>query len=437
MSGAVVREGNDRDEGVVEEICTYLTERPPRSFFLFAGAGSGKTRTLVEVLRRLTGVVPHDAGGLLGRRLRLFGRSIRVVTFTKNAVAIINGRLGTNDLVSISTISANVSRSASLMPFFLAVAFSRAFSSWIVFTATSASRMSSSKPSMSSQQKESNRRSSSSERLTSSFTIQTGTPTALEPSSISTCSTPRLGCCRTDRRSEQFCKSPFVLIDESQDTMKGVLDAPIALSEPRGSGLVLGLLGDHRQRIYPDGHSDLPRLVPDGWAKPELQMNHRSQLRIVTRSGSEIQGRTQPATGVKQHPRTEKTGGAVRLFVGDASLSSDEKRTRERWCAVQMQQLVQADAWKVGSFQLLALEHKLVAARGDFLSVYQAMDLIDPHAAAPAGSGENKGPSAARLVLDELAQLEVCVSRDGAINEFAATDLFRRSGCLDHLPVDG
>ena len=71
---------------------------------MFAGAGSGKTRTLVEVLRRLTGVVRHDSGGKLARRLRLYGRSIRVVTYTKNAVAVISGRLGSNELVAVSTI---------------------------------------------------------------------------------------------------------------------------------------------------------------------------------------------------------------------------------------------------------------------------------------------------------------------------------------------
>jgi len=104
MSGPVAPEGNDRDAGVVEEICGYLTEQPPRSFFMFAGAGSGKTRTLVEVLRRLTGVVAHESGGRLAHRLRLYGRSIRVVTYTKNAVAVISGRLGSNDLVAVSTI---------------------------------------------------------------------------------------------------------------------------------------------------------------------------------------------------------------------------------------------------------------------------------------------------------------------------------------------
>jgi DNA helicase-2/ATP-dependent DNA helicase PcrA len=71
---------------------------------MFAGAGSGKTRTLVEVLRRLTGVMPHGSGGRLAHQLRLYGRSIRVITYTKNAVAVISGRLGSNDLVAVSTI---------------------------------------------------------------------------------------------------------------------------------------------------------------------------------------------------------------------------------------------------------------------------------------------------------------------------------------------
>ena len=70
MSGVLVPEGNDRDAGVVEEICGYLTEQPPRSFFMFAGAGSGKTRTLVEVLRRLTGVVAQ----MVMKHLKVIGK---------------------------------------------------------------------------------------------------------------------------------------------------------------------------------------------------------------------------------------------------------------------------------------------------------------------------------------------------------------------------
>lgn len=64
------------------------------------------------------------------------------------------------------------------------------------------------------------------------------------------------------------------------------------------------------------------------------------------------------------------------------------------------------------------------------------MTLIDPNAAAPSGRGENTGPSAARLVLQDLAQLTACVVADGSINDFAATEVLRRAGCLDHLPAE-
>jgi DNA helicase-2/ATP-dependent DNA helicase PcrA len=443
MSGPAVREGNDRDAGVVDEICGYLTDQPPCSFFLFAGAGSGKTRTLVEVLRRLTGVVPHETGSLLSRRLRLCGRSIRVVTYTKNAVAVIHGRLGNNDLVNVSTIHS--------FCWELIDGFNDDIREALIAVKTIQLEKERAKAEAKKRGISDADRGIFAEieqeiediRATGTFIYHPDRNTygpgaiqhrhVLDATAWLLLNKPALRAILKDRH-------PIILIDESQDTMKGVLDALMVLAEPRGSGLTLGLLGDHRQRIYTDGHSDLPGLVPDDWAKPELQMNHRSQLRIVTLINrlweSEMLGRTQRPTGVKQHARTENTSGVVRLFIGDASLSVEDKRAREHWCATQMKAPAQTDAWTRGAYQLLALEHKLVAARGGFLGIYEAMDLIDPSASAPVGSGENRGPSAARLLLDELAQLEACVNADGTLNESAATDVLRRSGSLDRMPFD-
>lgn len=441
MSGAPVREGNDRDASVIEEVCGYLTEQRPRSFFLFAGAGSGKTRTLVEVLRRLTGVVPHETGGMLGRRLRLAGRSIRVVTFTKNAVAVINGRLGSNDLVSVSTIHSFCWELIDGFDADISAALVAVKQAELAEERTEAAKK---------------KRGISNADLkkfaeiedeikqfgeTKKFiyhpdrnTFGTGAiqhQHVLDATAWLLLNRPTLKTILRDRH-------PVILIDESQDTMKGMLDALMVQAASPNGGLTLGLLGDHRQRIYANGHSDLPGLVPDDWAKPELQMNHRSQRRIVTLINqiweSKLLGRTQSTSGVRQHARTEKSAGVVRLFVGDASFSPNHKRNCERWCATQMQASAQTDAWKDGGYQLLALEHKLVAIRGGFLSVYEAMDLIDPYAAAPVGSGENAGPAAARLVLDELARLQACIRLDGTINESAVTEVIRRSGGLEKLP---
>lgn len=445
MSAIAVREGDERDAGVVEEICGYLTEQPPRSFFLFAGAGSGKTRTLVEVLRRLTGVVAHEAGGKLARRLRMAGRSIRVVTYTKNAVAVISGRLGENDLVSVSTIHS--------FCWELIAGFNDDIREALIVLKKAelekkrAEAAAKKRGASEADLEEFAEIEAELEELskTPKFIYHpdrnTFGPGAIQHAQVLD-ATAWLLVNRPTLRTILRDRHPIVLIDESQDTMKGVLDALMLIADPCDGGLTLGLLGDHRQRIYAHGHANLPNLVPAEWAKPELQMNHRSQRRIVDLINniwaSKMQGRTQSTAGVKQHARTEKTGGVVRLFIGDASLSPDDKRSRERWCASQMEVQVpdQADAWSPGRYQLLALEHKLVAARGGFLTVYEAMNLIDPNAAAPVGNGENNGPAAAKLLLDELTRLQACVRADGTLNESAASDLLRRSGSLEFLPAD-
>ncbi|KAA0964268.1 UvrD-helicase domain-containing protein [Pseudomonas sp. ANT_H12B] len=432
---------NNRDAGVVEEICGYLTEDPPRSYFLFAGAGSGKTRTLVEVLRRMTGVVEHEKGSWFARHLRMYGRSIRVVTYTKNAVAVIRGRLGDNDLVGVSTIHA--------FCWELISGFNDDIRTALIalkeaqFEKETAEALAKPRGITAAKQRDLDEIKEDIEgfRGTDVFIYhpdrETYGPGALAHKHVLDATAwllknrPTLQTILKDRH-------PVVLIDESQDTMKGMLDALMGLAEPRGSGLTLGLLGDHRQRIYTDGHSDLPSLVPPNWATPELQMNHRSQRRIVTLINSiweaELAGRTQPANGVEQHSRTEKTGGVVRLYVGDTSLSPENKVLGERWCADQMREVSGSAAWSQGEYQLLALEHKLVATRGSFLEAFGAMALLDPNAAAPTGSGENKGPAAVQVLLNELAQLEACVGADGAVDEFKATEVFRRYGRLDEMP---
>jgi DNA helicase-2/ATP-dependent DNA helicase PcrA len=444
MTGVGADEGNGLDAGVVEEICGYLTEEPARSFFLFAGAGSGKTRTLVEVLRRLTGVVPHESGGRLSCQLRLYGRSIRVVTYTKNAVAVISGRLGSNDLVVVSTIHS--------FCWELICGFDDDIREALV--ADKRARLEDKRAEAEKKARgisDADRRKFA--EIEQEIVALQGVPKFLYNPDKDTFgegaiqhtqvldATAWLLLNRPTLRTILRDRHPIILIDESQDTMKSMLDALMRLVEPRGSGLTLGLLGDHRQRIYMDGRSDLPALVPSSWAKPELKMNHRSQQWIVHLINkiwaANLEGRTQPASGVEQHHRTEKTGGTVRLFIGNATLSTAEKREREAWVASQMRQAAQSDAWATpGGFQSLALEHKLVAARGDFMSVFAAMTLIDPNAAAPSDRGENTGPLAARLVLHELVHLAACVASEGSVNDFAVIEVLRRAGCLEHLPVE-
>ncbi len=67
-----------------------------RSFALIAGAGSGKTRSLVDALGRI-----RDREGT---SLRKHGQRVACITFTNRAVEVIQTRLGFDDLYLVSTL---------------------------------------------------------------------------------------------------------------------------------------------------------------------------------------------------------------------------------------------------------------------------------------------------------------------------------------------
>lgn len=68
------------------------------SFLLEAGAGAGKTFSLVEALRK---VIAED-----GRKLRRNNQQIACITYTNAAVSIIAARIDGNELATVSTIHA-------------------------------------------------------------------------------------------------------------------------------------------------------------------------------------------------------------------------------------------------------------------------------------------------------------------------------------------
>lgn len=443
MSIALQPLGNDRDAHIVENICGYVTATPPCNFFLFAGAGSGKTRTLVEVLRRITSVVTHEAGNGYAERLRSRGQSVRVITYTRNATAVVTGRLGENHLTVVSTIHSfcwdlikgfNDDIREALLSF-------------------KAKELEEAKNyAMSKVKGESDRDREKYAKIEKEADDLRGTevfiyhpdrntygPGALSHAQVLDSAAflirerPTLQRILEDRH-------PLILIDESQDTMKGVLNSLFELSKNRPGRITLGLLGDHRQRIYPDGHDDLPSHIPEDWARPALQMNHRSQQRIVDLINkiwdADIEGRTQPKTGVSQHPRTEKNGGVVRIFVGDTQIPTAEKIKKESECAQAMATATANIAWQGGGlgYKTLALEHKLAAKRGHFFEAFSAMDLLDKDAARPDSGGERTGPTMVRLLLGPMLELAACRQPDGSFSEFSAMDVLRRHDAFSKVP---
>lgn len=87
---------NNIDSQVDETLEKCILSTPRKSFFLFAGAGSGKTHSLVLLLKKIRNSI--------GKDLLLQGKNVAVITFTNAATDEIINRLDYSPIFHISTI---------------------------------------------------------------------------------------------------------------------------------------------------------------------------------------------------------------------------------------------------------------------------------------------------------------------------------------------
>lgn len=104
---------------------------------------------------------------------------------------------------------------------------------------------------------------------------------------------------------------PVLLIDESQDTNKGLIEALIKTQQHNASKFCLGLFGDMMQQIFQGGKSDLASPLPSGWKSPEIKVNHRSPKRVVTLINNIRRFNDEHI----QCPAPDALPGTARLFV--------------------------------------------------------------------------------------------------------------------------
>jgi DNA helicase-2/ATP-dependent DNA helicase PcrA len=158
---------------------------------------------------------------------------------------------------------------------------------------------------------------------------------------------------------------PILLIDESQDTNKHLIDALFAVQAIHSKKFALGLLGDMMQRIYNDGKDGLGRDLPEDWATPGKLMNHRCPRRVVTL----INRIRQPADGQQQRPRSNAIEGVVRFFIVPSG--SADKPSVERAASAHMARITDDQRWTdPQAVKTLTLEHRMAASRMGFLEIF-------------------------------------------------------------------
>jgi DNA helicase-2/ATP-dependent DNA helicase PcrA len=350
------------DDCIDTKIAECLNLENPKSFFLFAGAGSGKTRSLVKALETISASI--------GEQLHLHSQQVGVITYTNNACDEIKHRLKNDALVYVSTIHSFI---WDLIRF-----YNSDMKEWLKSNLSADIAELQSKSSRHGTKAETdrlNKIANKQERLRELDNIKkfiySPNSNNTEREALNHSEVLQLGAYFLTTKSMMqkimIKKFPILLIDESQDTNKGLMEAFLLVQQSHKNEFSLGLFGDTMQRIYGDGKIDLGVNLPTDWEKPAKKMNHRSQTRIIEliniiRSDVDSQ---------KQQGRQNKKGGFVRLFIIP---SSKDKLVSETSVMQQMAAITGDNEWnKRESIVSLILEHHMAASRMGFGDMFAAL----------------------------------------------------------------
>ncbi len=355
---------NNIDDAVEREIERCLDLESPRSFFLFAGAGSGKTRSLVNALNYINNKY---------RDLFLSqGKYVGVITYTNAACDEIIHRTHDNPIFHISTIhgfcwSIIQGFNEDIRAFIKDNLILKIQGLNAKITGVRDTNTSKCKKNVHSLEK-------AKKRLAELDSIYEFT---YNPNSNSQFGKDSLSHTEVINLTTHFLqnkpifqsifvqKYPFLLIDESQDTHKELIEVLLELEDNYKSIFLLGLIGDDMQRIYSQGKSDLPSIIKNHWQTPQKKMNHRSQKRIIELANN-IRGKR---NGIEQLARDDKQGGHVHLFI----LNNTDNNTLENEVKIccKMAEITHDELWnKEGQVKKLYLEHRMAAIQQDFIELY-------------------------------------------------------------------
>ncbi|MBS4097951.1 MAG: ATP-dependent helicase [Sulfuricella sp.] len=370
MNDTPVLDENSIDNGVDDEIYACLNLSEPKSFFLYAGAGSGKTRSLVNAISR----VRRD----YRRLLQLQGRRVAVITYTNAACDEIKKRLEFDPLVEVSTIHS--------FAWSLIGGYDADIREWLrTNLATEISELQAAaakgRPGTKTAIDRERSIASKQRRLARLETIRrfVYSPTgdnkgsdALNHSEVISITSHFL-INKAVLRNVLVSSFPVLFIDESQDTNKHLMDAFLAVQQAHHEQFCLGLFGDMMQRIYSDGKVGLDQAIPESWATPVKRMNHRCPQRVIRL----INRVRQDVDAQEQKGRTDKPEGIVRLFVLPNAMMNATGTEAE--IAKYMAEASADMRWasELGGYKTLILEHHMAARRMGFDGMFAPLHKVE------------------------------------------------------------
>jgi DNA helicase-2/ATP-dependent DNA helicase PcrA len=336
------------------------------SFVMVAGAGSGKTTSLVKALAHITQI--H------GTTLKMRSQRVACITYTEIAREEIWKDVGENPLFQVSTIHSffwNLIRS-----------FREDIRAWIKLKVVEDISLE--------QVKIDNKRTHEKTKVAARAEIERLTGQIVRVDAVSnfkygTGSDYEKGVLGHDdiiklgpflimekplMRKIVAQSFPFIFVDESQDTLESVVVALTAVQQESPGMICLGFFGDQMQKIYTSKGGDIP--LQAGWEKVPKPENFRCPpevLKIVNnirRKGDTLE----QVTG-----RKWTYEGRARMFIaaraGDRSVKLDEVR---KLLAEEHGDLKWLSDERDDGVRMLVIVHRMAALRLGFPKLFAAFN---------------------------------------------------------------
>jgi DNA helicase-2/ATP-dependent DNA helicase PcrA len=366
---------NNPDTPADVELRKHLDSHDRESFIMLAGAGSGKTTSLVKALDHI-GRSHRDT-------LRAAGQQIACITYTEVAVAEIWSDVGNDPLFHVSTIHSFLWQ--------LAKPFQTNIAAWVrQHMRDKLDELKQERDNFGSrvQQRTRERNARAIERLEAQipemnevkhFTYGTGSryrdgilghDDIIKMVPLMIVNHPLLATVIAQ-------KYPFFFIDESQDTFPNVVEALRLVAQRHHGTFTLGFFGDQMQKIYVAGVGEIVRDA--NWkaiTKPENFRCPAKVLSVINRirsSGDGLQqtrGRHEVIDGVER-----PVAGTARLFA----LPADEQRLQNltkvrNWLATSDGDQAWLDDSPASDVRILVIEHRMAAKRLGFADLHAAFN---------------------------------------------------------------
>lgn len=348
-----------------------------RHFVMVAGAGSGKTTSLVKALAYIE--------RSQGKALRRNGQKVACITYTEVAVGEIRGDVGNDELFHVSTIHSFL--------WSLIKPFQADIRTWISDRlnrkiADAAEKIANSRTRQATKdraQEDITRYQQQLNEINDVTSFRYGTGSDYSRGVLGHADILSIGPMfildRPLMRNLLARRFPVVFVDESQDTDPNFVEALRAVARDIPQAFCLGFFGDPMQKIYLQGAGAIP--AEGGWetlAKPENFRCPQAVLRAINRMRLEDDG-LQQTRGRHRIDNGEETAieGSARVLILPADDHRQERLNGARqWLAAEDGD----DRWLEedgdSAPRLLVLVHRMAAIRLGFPNLYSSLNDRSP-----------------------------------------------------------